>query len=80
MTSAANIFTLDNGLFGLRLDDGVEIVGGGDGMTLTEARNWADRIENEQRIQRCPAVGCGRETGIVEPPPSLEQSGVVRLI
>ena len=44
------LFTLPNGLFGVRLDDGVELVGDGNGMTATEAEGWLDRIEQANHV------------------------------
>ncbi len=52
-------------LYGLLLDDGVELVGDGSGMTLAECEAWLDRIEkeNEIRLASRPASTKGQAVG-----------------
>lgn len=52
----ASIFPIGN-RFGVRLDDGVEIVGDGSGMDYVECERWLDRIEehNKSRPASRPA-------------------------
>ncbi len=63
MTDRETIFTTPKGLFAIRLDDGVVVLGpGGEGMGRELAERVLDAIE-----ARCSRLGWLRETGTVEP-------------
>jgi hypothetical protein len=57
--------------YGLLLDDGVELVGDGSGMSLAECELWAEKIENEANHARSadplPTKGCRRLAGLFNP-------------